>query len=225
MTAARGTTRSHAQAWIELKADDPEAISALDVARRRLAAGARLIGLRRMRLVELAGDLPGRDRIEALLHDSIQFYNPHKERCTVRLAAREAPPLVLGERVVLVTEKGGERRMPAERWWKHETGRAVTVREGTAWLLRLLEDRDLEDRSAGSLGDGRDGGASRVALRTRARAGAADEARALAVLRDARHGLFCNPHAQDARVAADVVPFPWLAPAPRRRAGARSEAS
>ena len=60
--------RKQAQAWIELKADDPEAVSALGVARVHLPAGSTLAGLRRFRLFELAGVLPDRTRMEELLH-------------------------------------------------------------------------------------------------------------------------------------------------------------
>ena len=182
-------SRAHAQAWIELLADDPEAFSALEVAHRRLPAAARLAGLRRLRLIELSGTLPGRDEVETLLHRSTQFYNPHKERCTLRAAAAEPAPVETGERVLLVTERDGERREPAERWWHHETGQRVEVREGVAWLLRFEPDADPPDLDA------------------------------LAIVRDPQHGLWCNPHSQEARSAADGVPFPWLAPASRRRAG------
>lgn len=191
MSPATRKPRTHVQAWIELLADDPAARSALEVARQRLAAGARLAGLRRLRLVELAGVLPARATIEALLHRSTRFYNPHKERCTLRAAADDAPPIRAGEHTVLVVERGDERRAPAERWWRHETGRSVQVREGVVWVLRF-------DAAAGT-------------------AGAADAA-SLAVLRDPQHGLFCNPHSQESKLAADRVPLPWLAKVPRRRA-------
>jgi len=170
-----------AQAWIELRADDPEAMSALAVARARLAAGASLEGLRRLRLFELRGALPGRGALEDLLHRSIQFYNPAKERCTVRLEPREAAPVAADEIAVLVFERGGERRAPAERWWHHETGQGAEVREGVAWALRL-------------------GG----------RAAAEETARDLAILRDRGHGLLCNPHWQEARIAVAEVPLPWF---------------
>jgi len=135
-----------AQAWVELLSDDPEAVSALAVARAHLPAGRALTGLRRMRLLELAGPLPPRRDLEALLHRSIQFYNPHQERCTVRLARADPAPLMPGERAVLVYERGGERRAAAERWWRHETGTQVEVREGVAWALSLEDgDPELED--------------------------------------------------------------------------------
>lgn len=170
---------SHAQAWIDLVADDPEAWSALRVA-RTLPGCEHLETLRRVRLVELYGVLPEPARIEELLHGSTQFYNPHKERCTLRTRAQAAAPLRDGERAVLVLERGGERRGAAERWWKHETRRKVEVREGVVWAARF---------EAGAPADALD---------------------ALAVVRDSRHGLLCNPHAQEARPAADGVPFPWI---------------
>jgi hypothetical protein len=129
---ARKETRKVAQAWIELRSEDPEAASALDVAQRQLTAGQHLRHLRRIRLVELRGRLPARERLEALLHGSTQFYNPHKERCVIRLAEAEAPPLAAGERAVLVVEREGSRRAAAERWWHHETGEQVDVHEGVA---------------------------------------------------------------------------------------------
>lgn len=198
MTPTTAAARAHAQAWVELLADDPEAFSALEVARRRLPAGRRLAGLRRLRLIELAGALPERAEIETLLHRSTRFYNPHKERCMLRATPGEPAPVGADERVVLVTERGGERRAGAERWWRHETGGRVEVREGTAWVLAFEPG-------------------------TGAAAEAAD-AESLAIVRDPQHGLFCNPHSQDARSADASVPFPWLTPAPRRRPGSgRSE--
>lgn len=171
-----------AQAWIELKSDDPEAVSALEVARAHLAAGRALKSLRRVRLFELSGALPTRAGLEGLLHRSIQFYNPHKERCSVRTAASDAAPLAAGEHVVLVFERGEERRGGAERWWRHETGRDIEVREGVAWAM-AFEPQEPDP------------------------AGAAAE---LAVLRDRRHGLLCNPHAQEHRVAVGRIPLPWM---------------
>ena len=179
-----------AQAWIEPVAEDPEAVSALAVARGRLGAGRGLLGLRRMRVFELSGALPGRAALEGLLHRSIQFYNPAKERCTLRLAPGEALPIPAGEIGVLVVERGGERRSAAERWWRHETGTAAEIREGVAWALELAP-------------------------------GARAEAVAdLAILRGREHGLLCNPHWQDARVATGKVPLPWFADQAGARAGA-----
>ena len=180
--AARKETRKVAQAWIELKADDLEAASALEVARGQLAAGQHLQRLRRIRLIELEGRLPAREKLEDLLHGSTQFYNPHKERCVVRLTAEESPPLQAGERAVLVTERDGSRRAAAERWWQHETGEKVSVREGTAWALTF-------DSSAESA-----------------------KAHDLALVRGRRHGLLCNPHSQECRWAEDHVPVPWIQP-------------
>jgi hypothetical protein len=173
-----------AQAWIEPLADDPEAVSALEVARARLAAGRRLNALRRMRVFEISGALPGRAALEGLLHRSIQFYNPAKERCTLRVASREAPPLAASEVGVLVLERGSERRGAAERWWRHETGTPAEIREGVAWALEFAPG-------------------------TKAGESAAD----LAILRDRHHGLLCNPHWQDARIATGEIPLPWLAEA------------
>src|SRR2546425_883576 len=79
------------QAWVELRADDPEAKSAHAVARARLASGKALAELRRARLVEIAGTRRSRSDVEALLHASSQFYNPHKERCSLRASAADPP--------------------------------------------------------------------------------------------------------------------------------------
>ncbi len=182
MAGKRATPVTVAQAWIELKSDDPEAVSALAVARAHLPAGRALTGLRRLRLLELSGALPARAGIEGLLHRSIQFYNPHKERCSVRATASDAAPLAAEEHVVLVFERGEERRGAAERWWRHETGRDIEVREGVAWVMAF---ESLEPDPPGAAAD-------------------------LAVLRDRRHGLLCNPHAQEYRVAAGKIPLPWM---------------
>ena len=196
--APRGSKRaparaeaSWAQAWIELKADDPEAVSALAVARARLSEGAGLLGLQRARLVELHGPLPARAAIDDLVHRSTWFYNPHKERCAVRVSGREAIPAEAAEQIVLVVERGGERRAAAERWWLHETGQPVEVREAVAWRLRFEKSADAVARAA-----------------------------ELAVLSGRGHGLLCNPNAQDHAVAAaGRVPLPWIAREPRERAG------
>ena len=170
------------QAWVELRAEDPEAVSALAVARARLADGRRLAGLRRLRLFELAGLPPGEAGVEELLLRSTWFYNPHKERCMVRANPRQGTPALPGERAVLVFERGGERRPAAERWWLHETGRAIQVREGLAWLLRFEPGE-----------------------------GAAERAAELAVLGGRRRGLLCNPHAQEHRLAGGgEIPLPWI---------------
>ncbi len=175
-----------AQAWVELISEDPEAVSALSTARAHLSEGGGLKGLRRLRVFELEGRLPPRAALEELLHRSTQFYNPHKERCTLRLGADGRAPVGAGDQVVLVVERGGERRAAAERWWRHETGEPIEVREGVAWVM--------------SFGPG---------------APVAERADALARVRDRRHGLFCNPHAQEYRRAGAEPPLRWLGMARR----------
>ncbi len=182
MARKRVVPATVAQAWVELTTADPEAVSALAVARAHLAAGRALRSLRRMRLLELSGPLPPRAGIETLLHRSIQFYNPHKERCLVRTTVADPVPLAGDERVVLVFDRGEERRGGAERWWCHETGHDVQVREGVAWMLAF----EPGQRDA---------------------AAAVEE---LVVLRDRRHGLLCNPHAQEYRIAGAEIPLPWV---------------
>jgi len=172
-----------AQAWIELVTTDPEAVSAMSVVRAHLDPGRAPRSLRRMRVVELWGALPDGDAVAGLLHRSIQFYNPHKERCVVRGSADDPAPTAPGEHVVLVVDRGEERREAAERWWRHETGKSIEVREGVAWLMAF--NPEVADPAA-----------------------AAWE---LAVLRDRRHGLLCNPHAQEPLVAAAEIPMPWMA--------------
>jgi len=177
------------QAFVELLADDPEATSALAIARGGLAAGRRLRSLRRLRVFELTGVLPPRAEMEALLHRSTRFYNAAKERCTVRAAEREPAPFRADEALVLVLDRGLERRAAGERWWKHETGEKVEVREGTVWALAFEPGED-----------------------------AAARATELAEVRDRRHGLFANPHFQDWRAGAGAnPPWPWLE-RPRKRA-------
>lgn len=179
-----------AQAWVALKSDDPEAVSAVGVARRALEAGRGLLSLRRFRLFELRGELPERAQVEDLLHRSTQFYNPHKEHAVVRMEAGSAAPVEPDEQVVLVFERDGERKPAAERWWLHVTGLALEVREGVAWVLRFEAGVD-----------------------------AARAAADLAVLRGPAHGLLCNPHAQEHRLSGSAVPLPWMAPARRPGAG------
>jgi len=184
-----------AHAWVALRAEDPEAASAFAVARERLEAAARLRGLRRFRVFELRGALPEGPELENLLHRSTQFYNPSKEKCTVRRAAESPSPVDAAEAVALVVERGGDRRAAAERWWRHETGSRIEVREAVAWVMRF------------------EPGADAAAL-----------ANELAVAKDRRTGLFCNPHAQ----AADVVAGPptldrW--PAARRPPAGRGRSS
>ena len=177
----RRTERS-VQAWIELIAADPEAVSALAVARAHLPAGEGLAGLRRFRVFELGGRFPPRRETEDLLHRSTRFYNPHKERCMVRMEPADPAPLEPGERAVLVFERDGERREAAERWWRHQTGEAVTVREGVAFVLRFEPGEPAAERT-----------------------------RDLSVLRDRLHGLLCNPHSQEHRTAGAEVPLRWMA--------------
>ena len=185
-----------AQAWIEPLADDPEAISALAVARERLPAGRALEGLRRMRIFELSGALPERASLGELVHRSIQFYNPAKERCTLRLDPLEAAPLAADEIGVLVLERGGERRAAAERWWRHETGESAEIREGIAWVMRLA-NRSQAERAAEDL----------------------------TILRGREHGLLCNPHWQQARIAALEIPLPWIAGEEPARGRGRSRSA
>jgi hypothetical protein len=182
MAGKRGTPPSVVQAWIELRSADPEAVSALAVARAQLPAGRALASLRRLRLFELSGPLPLRAGIEKLLQASIQFYNPHKERCRVRAHEADPPPIAAGEHAVLVFERGEERREGAERWWRHETGRTIEVREAVAWVLGFVPGTN----------------------------DAAAATQELTVLRDRRRGLLCNPHAQEYRIAAGAVPLPWM---------------
>jgi hypothetical protein len=193
------TVKPVMQAYIELRAEDPEAVSALGVARERLAAGRSLRSLRRVRVFELRGELPGRAETEALLHRSTRFYNPAKERCTVRASAGERAPFRDSEALVLVVDRGLERRTAAERWWKHETGAKVEVREGTAWALEFAP--------------GTDGAAA---------------AAELAAVTDRAHGLLSNPHFQDWRAGHGALPpWPWITAAakparPRKPAAKRT---
>ena len=179
------------QVWIEAIADDPEAISAFEVARRSLAAARGLKRLRRMRLIEIAGVRSAGENVREHLHESTQFYNPHKERCHVRWSEQEPPPCDAGERAVLIHERGGERRSAAERWWRHATGESVQVREGVAWLITAESEAVGEALEAG-----------------------------LVTLRDRQHGLLCNPNAQELRGAGAGIPVPWFAAAksaPKRK--------
>jgi hypothetical protein len=181
MRTGRSVRQRTVQAWVELRSEDPEALSAAGVAERRLAAAQGLTGLRRLRLYELTGPLPARRSVDTLLHRSIQFYNPHKERCWVRAGMRDPIPAQPGEVSILVGDLGDERRPAAERWWEHQTGERIEVREGVAWLATFAADGDPATRAAD-----------------------------LAVARDRHHGLLCNPHAQWHRIAAGKVPLPWF---------------
>jgi hypothetical protein len=171
-----------AQAWVELRSDDPSAVSALRAIRLHLAEGRELRGLRRARLFELAGSLPARARLEELLHRSNQFYNPHKERCSVRRGPRDRLPVGATETTVVVWERGGGRRLAAERWLARETGRSVAVREATVWVLEWEPSVEDEQRM--------------------------ERTKSLAVVRDMRHGLLANPHAEDSSVHAGAPPLP-----------------
>lgn len=183
-------TAGTAHAWIALRAEDPEAASAFGVARERLAAAAPLRSLRRFRVFELRGALPGAAELEDLLHRSTQFYNPSKERCTVRRDDAAPSPVGADEAVVLVVERGGDRRAAAERWWRHETGAKLEVREGVAWVLRFEPGADVAALAA-----------------------------ELAVARDRATGLFCNPHAQEAEVVTGPPPLERWPAARRARKG------
>ena len=178
---SRGAGTRRAQAWIELRAHDPAAVSALGVARARLAAGCGLRGLRRLRVIELEGALPAREALESHLHQSTWFYNPHKESCTVRTAEGDPAPVAAGAETILVLERGGTRRAAAERWWRHETGRRVTVREAVAWVLEFAAGAD-----------------------------APAAARSLMTVRDQAEGLFANPHAEAASRASGTIPLAWI---------------
>ena len=176
------------QAYVELRAEDPEATSALGVARARLEAGRHLAALRRLRVFEIAGALPETALVESLLHRSTRFYNPVKERCTVRAAASAPAPFRADEAWVLVLDRGLERRPAAERWWRHETGTRVEVREGTAWALAFEPGEDATAATA-----------------------------SLAAVTDRAHGLLCNPQFQDWLAGAGTSPpWPWFAKPARR---------
>jgi hypothetical protein len=190
--------KRRAQAFVELRAEDPEATSAFAVARSRLAAGRTLEALRRVRVFELAGALPERAALAERLHGSTQFYNPVKERCVVRAGEGDLAPFAPDETLVLVLERGGERRPGAERWWRREAGERVEVREGVVWAMRFAPGGD-----------------------------AVAHATELAVTRDRAHGLLANPHFQDVRVWPDAAPpLDWLsrkrAPAPKAKRARRS---
>src|SRR5204862_7187796 len=119
------------QAWIGRLGGDPEARSAADIARTRLAAGALLSYLRRARLIEIAGSALDRDGATALMHASTLVYNPYKEHCHVRRESRDAVPgAEPGTRLLLVMERSRTRRPASERWWAREAGQRVVVRRG-----------------------------------------------------------------------------------------------
>ncbi len=114
----------------------------------------------------------------------------------MRLAGGDPAPVRDRERVVVVVERGGERRGAAERWWRHQTGCAIQVREGVAWVLRFAPGVDADDCASD-----------------------------LARVRDRGHGLLSNPHAQDARVSGADVALPCLTAPRRARRRAASEPS
>ena len=182
--SARTAAARVAQAWVALRSDDPEAVSAFAIARARMPSGRRLRGLRRMRLFELHGALPPPAKLTDLLHRSTQFYNPHKETCAVRTRPEGLAEVGASGWVALVVDRDGGRRSAAERWWQHETGEAVEVREALAWVMdfeTVIDEASVED---------------------------------LTVLRDRRHGLLCNPHAQRWALSGANVPLPWIPGAP-----------
>jgi hypothetical protein len=174
--------RRRAQVFVELRAEDLEATSALAVVREHVEAGRALVALRRVRLFELAGALPGRAELAEQVRTSMLFCNPARERCVVRAEDGDAAPFGPGETLVLVLEREGERRAVAERWWRRETGERIEVREGLVWAMRFEAGEDAVTRAA-----------------------------ELAVTRDRAHGLLANPQFQDVRVWPDPAPpLDWL---------------
>lgn len=193
-TTTEPLLKTTVQAFIELRSEDAEAESALAVARTRLEAARGLQTLRRVRLFELTGALPAATEVAALLHRSTRFYNPAKERCTVRASAGDPAPFRDHEHLVRVVDRALDRRTAAERWWKHETGAKVEVREALVWALGFEPGVD-----------------------------AAAMTEALAVVRDRAQGLLSNPHFQDAAVAQGArPPWPWIKARPRARKGGGS---
>lgn len=182
--------KQFAQAFIELRAADPEALSAYSVAHATLESGQPLLGVRRFRVFELAGSLPPKATLSELLHRSTQFYNPSKERCVVRSSSTDPTPATPDEQLVLIFDRGGERRVGAERWWRGETGARIEVREGVCWALRFAPELS-----------------------------APTQAEALTVMTDREHGLLCNPNSQEWRgaVAPGTAPLPWISTKPMKR--------
>jgi hypothetical protein len=189
--------KERVQAYVELRSEDAEANSVLAVARDRLEAGRALEGLSRYRLIEIVGSKLEPREVGERLHGSTQFYNPVKERCTVRVDAKMPAPVAPGDVLVLVYERGGERRESAERWWRREAGQRIEVKEGTVWALRFAPGAD-----------------------------GASAARELSVTKDRAHGLFANAHFQECRVRADgAPPLDWMTPkAARSTRGPRGRA-
>jgi len=184
MSPATPSRSRSAQAWVELRSSDPWAWTALHAIRTHLPGGQKLRSMRRVRMFELSGALPARGRLEDLLHRSTQFYNPHKEGCVLRRGVRDPVPVGAGDTSVVVWERDGGRCGAAERWLKRETGKAVRVRESTVWVLGWEPGMSEADRL--------------------------ERTRDLAVLRDRRHGLLANPHAEDAAVHRGAPPLPAL---------------
>lgn len=184
--------KTHALVFVELRASDPEAVSALQVAREHLEGGARLEGLRRWRVFELHGELPDRPELAARLDRSTQFLNPAKERCVIVAGPDDRAPFAPNEASVLVFDRGGERRAAAERWWRHDGGGRIEVREGVAWALAFA------------------GGAPN-----------AEDVEAVAVTTSRSRGLLCNPHSQEWRwMPAGMAPPPdWISGRKAVRAG------
>ncbi len=184
--------RSHALVFVELRAADPEAVSALQVAHAHLEGGADLAALRRWRIFELRGELPERAELDERLHRSTQFLNPAKERCTIVAGPEDRAPFAAHEAAVLVFDRGGERRPAAERWWRHAGGARIEVREGVAWALSCV------------------GGAPDAAQVER-----------VAVTRSRSRGLLCNPHSQVWRwtAAGEAPPADWISGRKTARAG------
>lgn len=185
-------TKAHALVFVELRAADPEAVSALQVARAHLEGGDTLTGLRRWRVFELRGELPPRAELAARLDRSTQFLNPAKERCTIVAGPEDRAPFAAHETGVLVFDRGGERRPAAERWWRHDGGERIDVREGVAWALAFS------------------GGAPDVAQVER-----------VAVTTSRSRGLLCNPHSQEWRwvPAGEASPADWISGRKTARAG------
>jgi hypothetical protein len=193
-TAADAAVKTTMQAFIELRSEDSEAESALSVARARLEAARGLLSMRRVRMFEITGPLPEAGEVAALLHRSTRFYNPAKERCTVRSSESERAPFREREQLVLVVDRGLDRRTAAERWWKHEAGSKVEVREGLVWALAFEDGIDAASMTV-----------------------------ALSAVQDRAHGLLSNPHFQDASVAQGALPpWPWIKARTRARKGGRS---
>ena len=154
---------------VELRAEDPEASSALVVARERLDGGARAAraaALPRVRAARRAAGDATSSRSGCTARRSSTI--PAKERCVVRAGGRRSPSPVAGRarRSCWSSSAAASAGAAAERWWRHETGARVEVREGVVVGAAVRAGRGRARRSARS-------------WRWRA---------------TARHGLFCNPH-------------------------------